>query len=151
MQASCCGFLYQVMFEIEHLIDQIFKGEHELVQKAVTIKNTSSCSTHHHGWVPNYNTKENMLLEMSDPCAGDALVQVCFSHAQTFYGAVLPFWPKYRLGHPENYLFSLPKKIFSGSKYPKIKLLDFEKGSTAMENSHRRIETILFRLDFTSQ
>ena len=44
---------------------------------------------------------------------------------------VLPFWPNYRLGHPENYLFSLSKKIFSGSKYPKIKLFNFEKGSTA--------------------
>ena len=45
-------------------------------------------------------------------------------------GPVLPFQPNYRSGHPENYLFSLSKKIFSGSKYPKIKLFNFEKGST---------------------
>ena len=28
------------------------------------------------------------------------------------------FSPKYRSGHPENYLFLLPSKIFLGSKYP---------------------------------
>ena len=43
---------------------------------------------------------------------------------------MLPFWPNYGLGHPENYLFSLSKKISSGSKYQKIKLFNFEKGST---------------------
>ena len=31
----------------------------------------------------------------------------------------LPFQPKYRLAHPENSLFSLSKKLFSGLKYPK--------------------------------
>ena len=31
---------------------------------------------------------------------------------------MLPFWPKCRLGHPKNYLFSLSTRIFSGSKYP---------------------------------
>ena len=40
------------------------------------------------------------------------------------YGSTRPppvvmFWPKYRSTHPENYLFSLSKKMFSGSKYPK--------------------------------
>ena len=40
------------------------------------------------------------------------------------------FSPKYRLGHPENYLCLLSKKIFSGSKYPKNILFNFEKGST---------------------
>ena len=43
---------------------------------------------------------------------------------------VLLFKPKYRLGHPENYLFLLSKKIFSGSKHPKNKLFDFENRST---------------------
>ena len=33
--------------------------------------------------------------------------------------AVLLFKPKHRIGHPENYVFSLSEKIFSGSKYPK--------------------------------
>ena len=31
---------------------------------------------------------------------------------------VLPFSPKYRLVHPENYLILISKKIFSGSNYP---------------------------------
>ena len=38
--------------------------------------------------------------------------------------------PKYRLGHPENYLFLLPKNIFEGSKYPQMNLFDFEKNFT---------------------
>ena len=38
--------------------------------------------------------------------------------------------PIYRLAHPENCLFTLSKKIFSGSKYPKIVLFNFEKRST---------------------
>ena len=40
---------------------------------------------------------------------------------------VLPFQPNYRLAHPKNYLFILSKKIFSGSKYPKNILFNFEK------------------------
>ena len=40
------------------------------------------------------------------------------------------FWPKYRSTHPENYLFSLCKQMFSGSKYPKNILFNFEKRST---------------------
>ena len=48
--------------------------------------------------------------------------------------AVLPFWPKYRLGHPENYLFLLSKKSFIGSKYPKINLFHFEKNFTVMDS-----------------
>ena len=44
--------------------------------------------------------------------------------------SVLPFLPNYRLAHPDNYLFLLSKKIFSGSKYPKHILFNFEKGST---------------------
>ena len=43
---------------------------------------------------------------------------------------VLPSWPNHRLGHPENHLFSLPKNIFPGSKYPKDIEFNFEKGST---------------------
>ena len=35
--------------------------------------------------------------------------------------AVHLFKPKYRLGHPENYLLLLSKNIFTGSKYPKNK------------------------------
>ena len=38
--------------------------------------------------------------------------------------------PKYRLGHPENQLFLLSKKIFSGSKYPKNNIFKFEYRST---------------------
>ena len=44
--------------------------------------------------------------------------QVCFSLLAMAASASL-FKPKYRLGHPENYLFFLSTKLFSGSKYPK--------------------------------
>ena len=40
---------------------------------------------------------------------------------------VLPCLPKYCLGHPENYLFLLSKNVFIGSKYPKNKLINFER------------------------
>ena len=40
------------------------------------------------------------------------------------------FNPKYRLAQHGNYLFSLPNKLFSGSKYPENKLFDFENKST---------------------
>ena len=43
---------------------------------------------------------------------------------------VLLFKPKYQLGHPENYLFSLSKDIFSGSEYPRTFLFNFENRST---------------------
>ena len=46
-----------------------------------------------------------------------------FCSLQTTRRSVLLFKPKYRLAHPENYLFSLSKKIFSGSKYPKKLIL----------------------------
>ena len=45
--------------------------------------------------------------------------------------SVLPLQPKHRLGHPENHLFLLSKKLFIGSKYPKNKLFNFEKNFTA--------------------
>ena len=45
--------------------------------------------------------------------------------------SVLLFQPKYRIGHPENYLFLLSKKIFFGSKYPISILFIFENRSTA--------------------
>ena len=35
------------------------------------------------------------------------------------YPPVMCFKPKYRLGHPENYLFLLSQRILLGSKYPK--------------------------------
>ena len=54
-------------------------------------------------------------------------------HKTTAPAAVLPFHPNYRLAHPENYLFLLSKKIFSGSKYPKNILFTFEKGSTVLQ------------------
>ena len=44
--------------------------------------------------------------------------------------SVLLFQPKYRLDHPENYLFLLSKIIISGSKYPTKILFIFEKRST---------------------
>ena len=37
-------------------------------------------------------------------------------------GGVLPFQPKYRLGHPGKYVFLLSKNIFTASKYPGKKL-----------------------------
>ena len=40
---------------------------------------------------------------------------------------VLPFDPKHRLGHHEDYQFVLSKRIFTGSKYPENKLINFEK------------------------
>ena len=46
--------------------------------------------------------------------------------------AVLFFWPKYRLAHPENYLFLLSIKQNSGSKYPKNNLFNFENRSTVV-------------------
>ena len=63
--------------------------------------------------------------------------------------AVLPFWPKYRLAHPGNYLFSLSVNILSGSKYPKNILFDFEKGSadekvpTALQQPHNEARDII--------
>ena len=44
--------------------------------------------------------------------------------------SVLPFKPKYRLGHPKNYLFSLLKKYFLDQSIQKIFYFIFEKGST---------------------
>ena len=43
---------------------------------------------------------------------------------------MLLYKTKYRLGHPQNYLFLLSKKIFSGSKYPKKTSFHFENRST---------------------
>ena len=40
---------------------------------------------------------------------------------------VHPFLPQYRLGYPENYLFSLSGKTFSGSEYPKKHVICFLK------------------------
>ena len=57
--------------------------------------------------------------------------QLCATHRN---GSVLPFQPKYRLGHPENHLFSLSVKMFSGSKYPENSLFHFEEGSTGMDD-----------------
>ena len=39
--------------------------------------------------------------------------------------------PKYRLVHPENDLFQLSRKIFTGSKYPTKKT-----GNTSLELAH---------------
>ena len=52
-------------------------------------------------------------------------------------GTVVIFGPKYQSTHPENYLFSLSKKIFSGSKYPKNSFFNFEKRSTGLEADHK--------------
>ena len=54
--------------------------------------------------------------------AADVDLLVCVTTASQ---PVLPFEPKYRLAHPENYLFSLSIKIFFGSKYPKKKIIQF--------------------------
>ena len=39
---------------------------------------------------------------------------------------VVLFWPKFRLGRPETYLFSLSENNFSGSKYPNHILFNFD-------------------------
>ena len=60
-----------------------------------------------------------------------SLVLICrTARHNTMKPAVLPFQPKYRVGHPENYLFLLSNKLFIGSKYQKNKLLKFEKNFT---------------------
>ena len=57
--------------------------------------------------------------------------------------AVLFFWTKYRLGHPENYLFLLSKNIFSGSKYPKNIKFNFENRRTGLWQSTGWVGLIL--------
>ena len=47
------------------------------------------------------------------------------------------FWPKCRSTHPENYLFSLSKKIFSGSKHLKKNYLILKKEALVPLLSHR--------------
>ena len=49
------------------------------------------------------------------------------------------FSPKYRSGHAKNCLFLLSKKLFTGSKYPKIYLLNFEKTSIPSEQMKRHL------------
>ena len=70
------------------------------------------------------------------------MLSICWSFCCLFHSplhgffcswAVVIFWPKYRLAHPENCLFSLSKNIFSGSKYPTNVLFNFGKRSTAHE------------------
>ena len=62
------------------------------------------------------------------------------------WGSLLLFKPKYRSGHTENYLFSLSKNIFSGWKYPKNILFEFENRSTdedvVVDNSKADVEPI---------
>ena len=48
-----------------------------------------------------------------------------------FLFSVFLFWPIHRLGHSENYIFSLKKLIFTGAQYPKSKILHFEDTITA--------------------
>ena len=43
---------------------------------------------------------------------------------------VLPLQPKYRLGHPKNYFFSLSMKTFFGSRYQLNKKIKIENRST---------------------
>ena len=58
----------------------------------------------------------NLQAQLGDREQHYALLEWC--------QAVLPVKPNYRLGHPENYLFSLSKKIFN-----------FEKGSTGAKTA----------------
>ena len=54
---------------------------------------------------------------------------------------VLLFWPNCWLGHPENLSVMLSKIIFSGSKYSKNILFNFEKGSTGPYKLRANVDT----------
>ena len=53
------------------------------------------------------------------------------------YAPAIFYYPKYRIGHPENYLFSLSKKIFSGPKYPTNILRNFDNRSIGTHHTSR--------------
>ena len=104
---------------------QLWKGSETHVCKALdTNPVTNWClgSTH-----PVSANQVALLLVWKRCIAGLCKVSTvsavigCTEYKSIGRWSVLPFWPKYRLGHPENYLFSLSKKLFLGSKYPKIK------------------------------
>ena len=82
------------------------------------------------GDLPDISAKKEALVVLRKFIVLHIICRSAISWGFWTLPAVLPFWPNHRLGHPENYLFSLSKKIFSGSKYPKIKLFNVEKGST---------------------
>ena len=52
-------------------------------------------------------------------------------------GPALLFQPKYRVRRPENYLISVYKQIFFGTKYRKNALFNFENRSAAEDRRER--------------
>ena len=86
------------------------------------------CSqTVHSLFTPVELTREKQCLEARDMFLGDNRVEQNMKRALELASAtVVLFQQKYWLGHPENYLFSISKKLFVGSKYPKNKLFDFD-------------------------
>ena len=52
------------------------------------------------------------------------------------------FQPKYRLGHPENYLFLLSKRVLLGSKYPKKYFINFENNFTDFKARYRHLRLL---------
>ena len=78
------------------------------------------------GWVPKLKA---YITDGIKQCTADMqiLVALCKKLGGSFweyYASRIQCYliqPKCQLGHPENYLFSLSKKIFSGSKHPKNK------------------------------
>ena len=91
---------------------------------------------HHHSKVRTYTTSSVVtpIQRQDEPQPQYASV------------SVLPFSPKYRLAQPGNYLFSLSKKIFSGSKYPKSILFSFEKGSTDLYTKNMGVRSLGIRV-----
>ena len=68
---------------------------------------------------------------------------------------VLLFQPNYRLIHPETYLFSLSKNLFTGSKHPEHILLNFENRSSDQESdaygsltAHKREDVVVCDIFF---
>ena len=74
-------------------------------------------------------SKITINFSIKSPCL-DTHSDKHFNKIAMLWLSVLPFQPKYRLGHPQKYLLLLLKKLFVGSTYPKIKYLNFEKNFT---------------------
>ena len=62
---------------------------------------------------------------------------------------MLLFQPKYRLGHPENYLFLLSINIFTGSKYPQKEMI-LKKESLELTNNSASKEALATMIQRTA-